>query len=122
MCKSVLIVDKDIEMKEQLAGELVEEGYNVVTAQHLGEVLEKALTSCASLVVVNLQSLDISGWETISMIKKLNKSMTIITITEDNSIEMERKIREEGVFFHFVKPFAIEDIKAVIKSAINTAK
>ena len=120
--ETILIVDNDMEMRQCLSAELAKEGYNVETAQQLGEVLEKALISRTSLIVVNLQTPDIPGCETISMIKKFNNSIPIITITNDDSIEMERKIREEGVFFYFVKSFTIEDMKTVIHSAIGIGK
>jgi len=118
--KTILIIDNDIEMRKRLSTELTKEGYNVATAQQLSEVLEKALISRTSLIVVNLQTVNIPGCETISMIKKFTNSIPIITITDDDSIETERKVRQEGVFFYFVKPFKIKDIKAVINSAIGT--
>jgi len=118
--KTVLIVDNDMEMRQRLSTALAKEGYNVETAQQLGEVLEKTLISRTSLIVVNLQTPNIPGCDTISMIKKFNSSMPIITITDDDSIETERRVRQEGVFFYFVKPFATEDMKIVINSAIGT--
>ena len=117
--KTILIIDNDMETRQRLSAELAKEGYNVETAQQLGEVLEKTLISRTSLIIVNLQTPGIPGCETISMIKKFNNSIPIITITNDNSIEMEKRVREEGVFFYFVKSFTIEDMKTVIKSALS---
>jgi DNA-binding NtrC family response regulator len=105
-----------------LTAELSEEGYNVETIHGLNELLEKTVTSQISLIIVNIEAIGIPGWDIISMIKKFNNSIPTIIVTEDDSIETERKIRQEGVFFYFVKPFLIEDMKAVIKSAIGTEK
>jgi two-component system OmpR family response regulator len=117
--KTILIIDKDGEMRKGLSNELAKEGYKVEIAQKLSEVLEKTLISRTSLIVVDLQTVNIPGCETISMIKKFANSIPIITITDDDSIETERKVRQEGVFFYFVKPFSPEDMKAVINSAIG---
>ncbi len=118
--KRVLIVDDDSEFKKSLITELTKDGYEVETAQRLGDVLEKVLSSRASLIITNLQALP--NYEAISMIKKINKNIPIITITDDDSIETERKVRQEAVFFYFVKPFTIEDMKTVINSALGVRK
>lgn len=116
----MLIVDNDSEFKKSLITELTKDGYEVETAQRLGDVLEKVLASQASLIITNLQALP--NYEAISMIKKINKNIPIITITDDDSIETERKVRQEAVFFYFVKPFTIEDMKTVINSALGVRK
>ena len=120
--KTILLIDNDMEMRQCLSTELAKERYNVEIAQQLGEVLEKTVISRISLIVVNLQTPDIPPCETISMIKRFYNSVPIITITDDDSIEMEKRIREEGVFFYFVKPFTTNDMKTVINSAIDTGK
>lgn len=118
--KRVLIVDNDIGFREFLTTELSKDGYEVQIVQRLGDVLEKVLASQASLIITNLQALP--NYEAIAMIKKINKNIPIITITDDDSIETERKVRQEGVFFYFVKPFTIEDMKTVISSALGVRK
>lgn len=116
--KVILVVDSDADSNGLLAAKLDKDGYQVETVQRVGDILEKVLTSQVSLIVMNLQV--IPDCEVIPMIRKINKNIPIITVTDDDSIEMEKRVRQEGVFFYFVKPFTIEDMKTAIKSAIGT--
>jgi two-component system response regulator GlrR len=117
--ETVLIVENDMEMVELLSDKLVTDGYEVETARHLTEVLEKTVMSRASVVVLDLELPGADGCDMIATIKRFNGNVPIVTITSDDSIETEKRIREQGVFFYFVKSFAAEDMVTVINSAIS---
>lgn len=114
---TVLIGDNNIEFRKSLTAELSKEGYKVETAQRMGDILEILLGERISLIVMNLQAFP--NYEVISMIRKINKKIPIVTVTDDDSIDTERKVRQEGVFFYFVKPLTLKDMKVVINSAIG---
>jgi len=60
-----------------------------------------------------------SGLETIPLIKKVHPNLPIIVITADTSAQTERKIRAQGIFYYFVKPFNMEEMGQVVKSVLK---
>ncbi|MBC7189246.1 hypothetical protein H5U35_03400 [Candidatus Aerophobetes bacterium] len=48
--------------------------------------------------------------------------MRIIVTSSDNSVELARKIRAEGVFFYALKPLDIEEIKLAVSDALKILK
>jgi len=115
--KIVLLADNDSELVDSLIQELVSEGYTVETAQRLGDILEKVVKQRISLMVINLAIFP--DCEIISAVKKIDKNIPIITIIDNDSLDIQKKVRQEGVFFYFVKPFTIEDMIIVINSAFS---
>ena len=115
--KTVLFIDNEPELIESLTLDLIKEGYKVESVIRLGDALEKIVNQTVALVIVEI---DISTvFNIVSAIIKVNKTVPIITVTEDDSIETQIKVRQEGIFFYFVKPFTVEDMKVVIYSALN---
>ncbi len=115
--KIVLIADDNSDFVNSLIKELISEGYDVETAQRLGDILEKVVKQHISLMVINLEIF--SDCEIISAVKKINKNIPIITIIDNDSLDIQKKVRQEGILFYFVKPFTIDDMKIVIKSAFS---
>lgn len=115
--KSVLIVDNNSEFVDSLIQELVLVGHNVETAQRLGDILEKVVKQHISLLIINLEIFP--DCEIITAVKKVDKNIPIITIIDNDSLDIQKKVRQEGIFFYFVKPFTIDDMVIVINSAIS---
>lgn len=115
--KTVLFIDNETELIESLTLDLIKEGYKVESVIRLGDALEKIVNQTVALIIVDIE---ISPeCNIVSAIRKVNKTVPIITVTEDDSIETQIKVRQEGIFFYFVKPFTVEDMKVVIYSALN---
>jgi len=51
--------------------------------------------------------------------KRIQPHLPIITITADASLETEKKVRPEDIFYYFVKSFDLEEMKKVVKSALS---
>ncbi len=47
--------------------------------------------------------------DVIALMRKCNKNLRIILISDDSSLETLRRIREDGIFYHALKPHSEED-------------
>ncbi len=60
-----------------------------------------------------------SGLEMVSIIHKINAKIPVITISKDDSLETERRVRQERIFYYFPEPVDGDEMKAVIKDALK---
>jgi hypothetical protein len=54
------------------------------------------------------------------LMRKCNKNLRIILISDDSSLETLRRIREDGIFYHALKPHCQEDNEE-LRSAVECA-
>jgi len=116
---SVLVADDDQLIRRLLQEALVREGYEVKTAESGVMAIKKVLKQNVDALILDIHIAGMTGIEVIPIIKKVNPYLPIITITGDTSLEIERKVRTEGIFYYFVKPFDLEKMKRVVKSALS---
>jgi len=63
---------------------------------------------------------EIPAAELIPIIKKCNRHLTIILVSNEQSLAQIRKLRSEGIFYHALKPTSAED-KEELKLAVQCA-
>jgi len=119
---SILVVDDDQFMRKLLREELTQEGYDIQTVEAGSIAIRKILTQNFQAIILDIHMAGISGQETIPIIKRVHPDLPIIVITGDDSSEMEKKIRSEGVFHYFTKPFPMEKMKELIRAALRKEK
>jgi FixJ family two-component response regulator len=121
--REILLADSDSEVREQMADSFREAGYDVETTDstvHLFcTVLEKQIP-----VVLLGSGCDkkIALPDLVSLLKKCNRHVTIILVSDDESLPVVRNLRQEGIFYHALKPESrndTEEILAAVECAFN---
>jgi FixJ family two-component response regulator len=62
--------------------------------------------------------------ELVQLLKKCNRHLAVILVSDESSLPMVRQIREEGVFYHALRPVTSEDheeIRQVVDCALKLA-
>ena len=93
--------------------------YQVVSvgdAQGLMHVLEHERVD---LVILGLCVGEMGAWESIPMISHIRPGMRIVAVAQENTLEKERAVREQGVFYYLVEPFDTEEIAWVVAQAVE---
>jgi len=60
--------------------------------------------------------------ELVPLLKRYNRKLTIVLIADDTPLPLIRKVREEGIFYHALRPTepeGEEEIRQVVKCAIE---
>lgn len=115
----ILIADDDESIRGLLREVLAEEGYKVKTVESGIMAIKKSLKQTVDVLILDIHMAGMSGIGVIPILKKARPYLPIITITGDTSVETERKVRAEGIFYYFVKPFDLEEMKKAVKSALS---
>lgn len=99
---------------------LAQEGYDIDIAEDAAELIDKVLSKDYQALILGTDIKGIEGLKAISIIKKINDKIPIVTITEDDSLETQRLARKERIFYYLLKPVDENEVKEVLKSAISS--
>lgn len=124
--REILIADKDTEVRKEVADIFIEAGYQVETTDSAVHVLCNILEKQTPVVLLgNDFDNKVTSADLIHLLKKCNRRLAVILVSDEASLPIVRKIRREGIFYHALKPSSPEDkeeIRQAVGCAFATAK
>jgi len=121
----ILIADQDVECRKQMAELLIEAGYNVIVSNSAADALDGILKKSVQVVLLGNEFDKLKAAEIVPILKQCNRDLTIILISAETSLPLLRKLRNEGIFYHALKPTSGEDkeeIRKAVKCAFESLK
>jgi DNA-binding NtrC family response regulator len=103
----------------------IEAGYNVTVTTTAAGVLNGILKKTASVILLGSSFDELAAIELIPLLKKCCRNLTIILVSNEASLPVIRKLRNEGIFYHLLKPVLPEDreeLKQVVACAFQNTK
>jgi len=116
----LLIADQDVDCRKQMADLFIEAGYNVIVTNSAANALYGILKKTAQVVLLGSEFDELTAADLIPLLKQCNRDLTIILVTGDASLPLIRKLRNEGIFYHALRPVNRED-KDEIRQAVKCA-
>jgi DNA-binding NtrC family response regulator len=116
----LLIADNDTEARKQMADLFIEAGYNVIVTNSAANAIYGILKKAAQVVLMGSEFDEFKAGELVPLLKKCNRDLTIILVSDEASLPTMRKLRKEGIFYHALKPSKPED-KEEIRQAVRCA-
>ena len=116
----ILIYNKASKETEELAKVLTAEGYQVDISSSIKETLHEVAFENYQVLIFGMD-IDMGtekGIEAISMINRVDKDLPIITITGQDSLERQRKVRKEKIFYYLVRPIDNNEVVEVVRKAL----
>lgn len=114
---SILIVDDELSMREFLKILLEKDGHTVATANDASSALEIAAQNDFDLVISDIRMPGMTGLEMLAKLKNNKPDLPVIMITAFASPEDAVNAMKNGAFDYITKPFKVDEIKRIIKSA-----
>jgi DNA-binding NtrC family response regulator len=105
----LLIADEDRENRDQVAELFLDADYEVVAADSVDVMIGDILKKNARVVLLGSVFDSIPAGELIPILKRCNRDLTIILISDEESLPLLRKFRREGIFYHALKPAEVRD-------------
>ncbi len=118
----LLIADENIDTRKQMADLFIESGYHVIVTNSAANALYGILKKTAQVVLLSSRFDELTASDLIPLLKKCNRNLTIILISDELSLGVIRKVRKEGIFYHALKPMKPEDreeIRQVVQCAFQ---
>ncbi len=122
MGERLLIVDDEKSMREFLEIMLKYDGYDVRAAGSGEEAFEIFCEAEPDLVLTDVKMPGMSGLDLIRKIRSLDSAAPIIAITAYASAQDAIRAVREGAYDYISKPFQIEDLRAVIRNALEARR
>jgi two-component system response regulator PilR (NtrC family) len=115
----ILVVDDEPGMREFLEIMLQKDNYLVETASDGADAIQKIEKDLFDLAVVDVQMPVMNGIEVLKRINEKSPETTVIMITAFASHETAIEAMKLGAYDYITKPFKIDEIKLVIKKALD---
>ncbi len=119
---SILIVDDNVSLCKTLTYILMRKGHTVTTAKDGLEAIEKVKESPFDIIFMDIKMPLMNGVETYKRIKKIRPTLVVIMMTAYSVDELIQEALKEGAYGILYKPFNIEKVLTIIKTAVEIKK
>ena len=117
---SILVVDDELSMREFLKILLEKEGYGVSSAADAAHAIDQIKSAGFDLIISDIKMPGMGGLTLLEKIKEIDNSLPVIMITAYASPENAVVAMKSGAFDYITKPFKVDEIIKIIKSAISS--
>jgi len=112
----LLIADKDIQARRQVMDLFGETEYQIVAPDSVDMVLGDVLKKEVRVILLGSEFDDMPAGDLIPILKRCNRNLTIILISNEQSLPLLRKLRREGIFYHALRPVEKEDREEILQA------
>lgn len=120
--KKILIVDDEKNLLSSFHKILKQDGYQVFTASNAQEGFILTRDSTPDLLIMDIKMPGLSGLEAFSRFKEIDSLLPIIIMTAYGTTETAIEAMKSGAFDYVIKPFDIQQMKALIKRALEASR
>ncbi|MBL6786694.1 MAG: sigma-54-dependent Fis family transcriptional regulator [PS1 clade bacterium] len=124
MFGDVLIVDDEKDIRDLIAGILVDEGYSPRTAADSDAALREITSRCPSLVLLDvwLQGSRLDGLEVLNILRERYPDLPVIIISGHGNIETAVSAIRQGAYDYIEKPFKSDKLLLTVRRASENAR
>lgn len=118
----ILVVDDETELAEAIATALRREGYAVDVASDGNGALDRLMVNSYDLVSLDLSLPDIDGREVCRLIRtddRFDSTPRVLMVTARDAIDDRVAGLDDGADDYLVKPFALQELSARIRTLLR---
>jgi len=119
MKTGILVVDDELSMREFLSILLEREGYETVVAASAEEALLLLESRVFDLIISDVQMPGLNGIDLLTRIKETTPETAVLMMTAYSASEQAVEAMKLGAYDYLSKPFKVEELKILIKNAIE---
>lgn len=115
----ILVVDDEKSMREILEIFLKNEGYGVSVAENGEKAIEVMKEDIFDLIITDMNMPKVGGLELLKSVKQTAPETVVVIITAFGTTESAVEAMKLGAYDYIQKPFQMDDIRLVIKNALE---
>ena len=117
--EKILIVDDEKSMRDFLSIMLKKEGYAVAVAEDGETAIRLIQKEVFDLVLTDVKMPKTGGIQVLKAVKEASPDTIVLMITAFASTETAIEAMKEGAYDYLTKPFQIEEVKLIIRNALE---
>lgn len=118
----ILIVDDDLEIRENLAEILQGANYNIGTASTAQDGINKVKNGHYDIILLDFMMPGMNGIEALSEFKRVSPKSKVIMITAFATIDNAVEAIKRGASDYISKPFKIPDLLMLVRQVLEEAR
>ncbi len=118
--RGLLIANKNRQARDKLVNLFASDAYTIVSTDSVANSLEAIINKEIQVVVLDGLYDEHNVAKLVPLLKKCNRNISIILVTDDMPLNLVKKIRQEGIFYHALRPTA-DDHFVEIQEAVLCA-
>lgn len=118
----ILVVDDEKHIRDVMDILLKNEGYDVLVADGGESGIEAMKKDIFDLVITDLKMPKVSGFDLLKTVKNISPDTVVVIITAFGTTESAVEAMKLGAFDYIQKPFKNDDIRLVVKNAMEKQK
>ncbi|MDA8415284.1 MAG: hypothetical protein M0023_16035 [Desulfobacteraceae bacterium] len=108
--QGILVADKDTAFLKEVADHFTGAGYHVETTNSAVRVLSNILNKQAPVVLLGSDfDKKINLIELVRLLKKCNRHLAVILVSDEASLPIVKRIRKEGIFYYAMRSITPEE-------------
>ncbi len=121
--RKVLIADRDSASRKKLVSFFEDSHFEVESTASAAYAIARIVQKHEPIVILGDSFEEkIASADVIALMRKCNKNLRIILVSDDSSLDTLQRIREDGIFYHALKPHNQEDneeLRSVVECAVE---
>lgn len=118
--ESILIIDDESFIRENVERILLDEGYRVYGAASGTEARDMVTNNEIDLALLDLNLGPENGLDVLKNLKEIDQDLLVIIITGYGSVETAVDAMKLGAFHYLKKPFKADALRVIVKLALKT--
>ena len=122
MAQSVVIIEDEITLANNIALYLQKRGYDVQTAHSAQEGLSQCTAFRPDVVLLDLTLPDGDGLELLPQLRQNDPELTVIIVTAQESTRTVVKAMQSGATDYLTKPLALGELKVMLEKVAERSR
>lgn len=119
---NILVVDDEKSMREILEIFLRNEGYSVSVADNGAKAIEAIKNDIYDLIITDMKMPKVSGLDLLKNVKQMTPDTVVVVVTAFGTTESAVEAMKLGAYDYIQKPFQMDNIRLVVKNALEKQK
>lgn len=119
---NILVVDDEKSMREILQIFLKNEGYHVSAATNGETAIEAVKKDIFDLIITDMKMPKVGGLELLRTVKQITPHTLVVLITAFGTTDSAVEAMKHGAYDYIQKPFQMDNIRLVVKNALEKHK
>jgi DNA-binding NtrC family response regulator len=117
--RRVLVIDPDERFQKEMEGLLETRVSAIDTCSSFAEGLRRLSKFRYGCVIMEARLPEMMGYDAVPILRAIDPGTEIIVTTAENSKDLEKSIRDQNVFFFYIKSFERGELELAVSSVFE---